>query len=585
MITVHQDGKRVLSRVFSEGPITLGRLPSCDLVLDYPHFSRTHCQILEDGGTFYVIDLGSRHGFTVGGERVAQAAINDVLKIEIESVRIDLQLVQSSRPSLGTQENIATRVQSPPRPGSRAPREEGARLRIAENPAPVADAAPADPRREAHSGGRRVATASLYWQGQLMDVREFAPFKEIRLGTSEGCDLHVPTLPAGWALGQFNFEGASLLIPQGAAFVIIEPDGQVRTSEDLVRAQVARPRESAFAVRLVAQQTLRMALGSNLELVLRMAPEPERLEVRPPLAWDSEEKRSAAVSLLFHVILLLALLLMHSGAPIEIHSPRLRIARLIHEPTVATPPAPEARPEPVLSPTPDFPEIAPSPTPHPPAPPAPSLKSKSKAPPSRSMAPKKKAPSRSGIKPQGPAPSPVKKNPQVRTAPAPRSRSAVHVRPRPPAPMPKMTKESMPVRMDSKSGSPASGPGSDVRIKLYRKGQKRDPSSVLTPPWVRLRPGPQGLGPDLIRVEALKASARFERCHDQSLASGVVPRGRMEFDWEIRPDGRIASVLLMKSTVARGDSLAVCLKRSLESLRFPKAPGGRPTTSTIGFDF
>ncbi|MCY2962447.1 MAG: SpoIIE family protein phosphatase [Planctomycetota bacterium] len=49
---------------------TLGRLPSCQIVLENGAVSRTHAQILESHGAFYLEDLRSRNGTQINGEPI-----------------------------------------------------------------------------------------------------------------------------------------------------------------------------------------------------------------------------------------------------------------------------------------------------------------------------------------------------------------------------------------------------------------------------------------------------------------------------------------------------------------------------------
>jgi len=56
----------VLNRV----PFTVGRKVDKDLVIADPRVSRDHAQILQEGLDFFVVDLGSKHGTFVNGERI-----------------------------------------------------------------------------------------------------------------------------------------------------------------------------------------------------------------------------------------------------------------------------------------------------------------------------------------------------------------------------------------------------------------------------------------------------------------------------------------------------------------------------------
>jgi len=56
----------VLNRI----PFNVGRKVDKDLVIADPRVSRDHAQIMQEGGDFFLVDLGSKHGTFVNGERI-----------------------------------------------------------------------------------------------------------------------------------------------------------------------------------------------------------------------------------------------------------------------------------------------------------------------------------------------------------------------------------------------------------------------------------------------------------------------------------------------------------------------------------
>ena len=53
-------------------PLTIGRDPTCDVVLDDEDVSREHCRFRPGGDGFLVEDLGSSNGTIVNGQRITQ---------------------------------------------------------------------------------------------------------------------------------------------------------------------------------------------------------------------------------------------------------------------------------------------------------------------------------------------------------------------------------------------------------------------------------------------------------------------------------------------------------------------------------
>lgn len=73
---MHVTGGRMsgTTMALSSTSITIGRDPSCTLVLDDTYASTRHARIYPEGGTWYVEDLGSTNGTYLGSERLYGAA-------------------------------------------------------------------------------------------------------------------------------------------------------------------------------------------------------------------------------------------------------------------------------------------------------------------------------------------------------------------------------------------------------------------------------------------------------------------------------------------------------------------------------
>src|ERR1700730_14773201 len=67
---VFVQGSEQKSIVLNHTPFTVGRKVDKDLVIADPRVSRDHAQILLEGKDFFLVDLSSKHGTFVNGERV-----------------------------------------------------------------------------------------------------------------------------------------------------------------------------------------------------------------------------------------------------------------------------------------------------------------------------------------------------------------------------------------------------------------------------------------------------------------------------------------------------------------------------------
>ena len=67
---VFVQGSEQKNIVLNRTPFTVGRKVDKDLVIADPRVSRDHAQIMQEGQSFFLVDLGSKHGTFVNGERI-----------------------------------------------------------------------------------------------------------------------------------------------------------------------------------------------------------------------------------------------------------------------------------------------------------------------------------------------------------------------------------------------------------------------------------------------------------------------------------------------------------------------------------
>jgi len=82
------DGRRVS---IGEDPVSLGRLPECDIVLSDPNVSRRHSEVRRRGNEFVVVDLGSTNGTKVNGAGVKERRLadGDIITVGATEVRFE----------------------------------------------------------------------------------------------------------------------------------------------------------------------------------------------------------------------------------------------------------------------------------------------------------------------------------------------------------------------------------------------------------------------------------------------------------------------------------------------------------------
>lgn len=79
------DGRRI---PIGEDPVTVGRLPDCDIILSDPNVSRRHAEVRRRGNDFIVVDLGSTNGTRVNGAGVRERRLEDGDEVTFGGTRV-----------------------------------------------------------------------------------------------------------------------------------------------------------------------------------------------------------------------------------------------------------------------------------------------------------------------------------------------------------------------------------------------------------------------------------------------------------------------------------------------------------------
>jgi hypothetical protein len=89
VLVVRSGGGRAGESFFPSGERTLiGRSPECDVFLDDVTVSRRHAELVRDGETFTISDLGSLNGTFVNRKRIESAELEDDDELQIGKCRL-----------------------------------------------------------------------------------------------------------------------------------------------------------------------------------------------------------------------------------------------------------------------------------------------------------------------------------------------------------------------------------------------------------------------------------------------------------------------------------------------------------------
>ncbi|MHC4599178.1 MAG: FHA domain-containing protein [Planctomycetota bacterium] len=91
-ITLKFSGNLVDTYRFDKEVITIGRDPTCDVVLDNLGVSRMHAQILNHSGIFILQDMGSNNGTFIHGSRVKNHNLNHGDEFSIGKFHLECDL-------------------------------------------------------------------------------------------------------------------------------------------------------------------------------------------------------------------------------------------------------------------------------------------------------------------------------------------------------------------------------------------------------------------------------------------------------------------------------------------------------------
>jgi hypothetical protein len=90
-LSVLHDGRPGRTYRLGRSPMTIGRLPECDIVVDDPGASRQHAQIRFDGERYVVSDLGSTNGTLVNDVQAEERALEDGDRVTIGSTVLEFR--------------------------------------------------------------------------------------------------------------------------------------------------------------------------------------------------------------------------------------------------------------------------------------------------------------------------------------------------------------------------------------------------------------------------------------------------------------------------------------------------------------
>ena len=638
-IRVFEGSEVIFDRSFHEGPLFLGRGAQCEIpLIGFDFISRQHVTITVENGSIVVLDLNSTNGMSVGGQKTLRANLTHDGEIRIGSLNIHIQMfheesdqtrsfikppgpqktdavprtkvpggpvfgnapilqapvVQTGALSQSFEQSSQPTVPAQYRPISR----DQAPMRIDwKNPHPLASQL---------KPKSRVLEGYVTWAGEIFDIQEFRVGEKIIAGTGFRAGLYVPQMKRNTNMAIYTGKETRCFIPPGCTGEITNSAGEKVSMSELISSQLLVKKNGGYVLRLGETELLSVDLDGNTKLHFRYAPSPRQLTKRPVIEPDEEFKRTTFASGFIHFfIAALILLNMPSSKAPKIDNVPDRYARLLVEPPKLIPIV-EKRIEETKKEVEKIKEEAKK-----------QEIAKKVQPAPRKVVMKKTLPDKV---------LPTKLNAHVKGPPARVNQPQLNVQTvgalAALSSLPTSTPSNIPssININRNTGGKEGPTTSNVISTLSTVGGKLPPGGgmgnvktkglgygsgtgfgtqglvgkagargvagavVGRPKLVQVK-GDEGLTNAQVMAIVKQYLGEIQQCYERSLLDNPGIGGRVEYEWEIEPQGRVTDVRVKKSEIAAADLLNSCVMAVFQKMKFPVAKNGKGTTPNIGFPF
>lgn len=469
---------------------------------------------------------------------------------------------------------------------------------------------------ERTSPHRRALEIFLTWKDQVYDSRLFFPGETIGVGTGPE-DLYAPILKGSFALGRFDGQHADFYLGKGSRGMVFRTGQRQHSLEQLLSTDGLPRRGKHHVLSLSANERCVIDLGADLKLNARYIPAPRQLSkatIREP---DQMLRKALTYSGTVHIAFLLVALLLAPATEIpKVKHLSPRVAKLLTQKKVEPPTPP---PPPKEEPPPEPPKTVEK------VPPPPKLtippKKKIVPPPKRVVV--KNDERLKVINKLPPAKTMVERSPQVPPkAPEPDlnqmgALAALGALGAPTVANPKNMPVAINVNPNAGGQTSPSTSGMIGAVKatggklqaagmagVKTKGSGYGTGTGYGVQGLKGMAGSRGVGGavvgspklmDIAKEEGLTQKqvmdvvkqhvAKIQHCYERSLLSTPNLSGRVEYEWEIAPQGQVKWAKVKRSDIADGDGLNGCVTDVFKKMKFPAAKNGLGTTPSIGFPF
>ena len=493
----------------------------------------------------------------------------------------------------------------------------------------------------------RALQAIVTWDEDIFSVHNFSLGEPLIMGKDVTDAIYLPAASARVHLGMWMPSGeARILLPSEQGWHIFRQGKALPLAHLIHHKKIARNKKNGrLIIKLEHDEVLSIVLSSGLKLHFRFVKKPLFVLPKTWVENKEETQKALTISAIVHGLIATAAFLLapKTEAP-KIENVPPRVARLLVESprqVLVTPPQP---PEPEVPPEPELPQPK-SETPPQPPPPPPKLVQQPKEFPKPRELPKKNFPKSppvaqaiknvSSVSATNRSATPMSNAslksptsaPQGNTAPQETKalQNLLGALPGVAGKGPGLKLGSLPVLDPSRiapadagglkvsavvgalgsakqgvpggglpdgvsfggSGGGGGGPVGLNKTVQGKAGQRGVAAAVVGAPKMTADSlkSNNGLTKEMVMQVVNRFLGDIQRCYERALFQDPSLAGRVEYEWNIDVTGKVTSVRVVSSQIAKGDQLNECVMGVIRKMNFPKSTNGQPTIAKIGFPF
>jgi pSer/pThr/pTyr-binding forkhead associated (FHA) protein len=441
----------------------------------------------------------------------------------------------------------------------------------------------------------RKIEASITWHDVIYDIQEFDPTDKISVGPLGKADMVVPIFRRPMVVAKVGTDKTKCFALKDHK-ISVSTGQSTQNAMDLMEKNILNQKGQKYIWNMGIHDVTTMDFGSGIQLHLRYVPGTKALSRVKMIEPDEAIKQSLIGSAILHVALSLIIFVI---APAGRVGPNLknvpqRYARLLVE-----------KPKPKPTPPPPPKEVAKKEPPKPVEKVVQKKQKPMKLP--KILAKKNKFPIE--VKhPIAKAPPPVKVEALgalgalgAMSKVATNQVTNININPNAGGlPQKAINTGGIAGALPSSNGKLAAGGGPRVKTKGFgygtgtgygmqglkgTAGTRGVAGAVVGEPKLASMAKMEGLSREQVMSVLKQYMGEVQHCYERNLLANPDLAGRIDFEWDIAPSGKVTDVRVKRSTVNNGDGLVECVRKVFAGMPFPKAKNGMITTPTIGFPF